>query len=94
LGERVDAVAFLAIVVLNALIGLSEEGRAARALEALRTMETATAKVIRGGGMGIIPSTDVVPGDLIILSAGDRVPADLRADGDHGAAGRRVGPDG
>ena len=78
LGERVDAVAILAIVVLNALIGLSEEGRAARALEALRTMETTTAKVIRGGGMGIVPSTDVVPGDLIILSAGDRVPADLR----------------
>jgi P-type Ca2+ transporter type 2C len=78
LGERLDAIAILAIVALNALIGVSEEERATHALEALKTMETSTAKVVRGGAMRIVPTTDVVPGDLISLSAGDRVPADLR----------------
>jgi magnesium-transporting ATPase (P-type) len=78
LGERVDGVAIVAIVVLNAAIGLVEEGRAARALEALRRMETPTATVVRARTAQRLPARQVVPGDLILLAAGDRVPADLR----------------
>jgi len=78
LRERLDAGAILAIVVLNAIIGMVEEGKAARALESLRAMETPTAKLIRGGAILVPDSRDVVPGDLLLLSAGDRVPADVR----------------
>lgn len=78
LRERIDAAAILAIVVLNAAIGLVQEGKAARALEALRTMETAMARARRGGTTRVVPSREVVPGDVVTLAAGDRVPADLR----------------
>jgi Ca2+-transporting ATPase len=78
LGERLDALAILAIVALNASIGVIQEGRAARALEALRDMETPTARVLREGATRVIPAREIVPGDIVILSAGDRVPADLR----------------
>jgi Ca2+-transporting ATPase len=78
LGERVDGAAIVAIVVLNAAIGLGEEGRAGRALEVLRRMETPTATVVRGGTARRVPATEVVPGDVVLLAAGDRVNADLR----------------
>jgi Ca2+-transporting ATPase len=78
LGERLDAAAIGAIVVLNAVIGFVQEGRAARALEALRAMEAPTAGVVRGAQAQVIPSREVVPGDVAVLEAGDRVPADLR----------------
>jgi P-type Ca2+ transporter type 2C len=78
LGERVDAVAIGAIVAANVVIALIQEGKAARALDALREMETPSATVVRGGVAAVIPSPQIVPGDLILLSAGDRVPADLR----------------
>jgi Ca2+-transporting ATPase len=77
LGERLDAVAIATIVVLNAVIGLVQEGRAARAMEALRSMETPTARVLRDGTPVVVPSPEVVPGDVVLLAAGDRVPADL-----------------
>jgi Ca2+-transporting ATPase len=77
LGERLDAAAITTIVVLNAVIGLVQEGRAARALEALRSMETPTARVIRDGHQEAVPSPVIVPGDLVLLAAGERVPADL-----------------
>jgi P-type Ca2+ transporter type 2C len=77
-GERVDATAIVAIVLLNAVIGFVQEGRAARALEALRAMEAPTADIVRGGRVRVIPSREVVPGDVAVLGAGDRVPADLR----------------
>ena len=78
LGERLNAAAILSIVVLNAVIALIQEGKAARDLEALRTMETPTARVLRGGIPLVIPSSELVPGDLVLLTAGDRVPADIR----------------
>jgi Ca2+-transporting ATPase len=77
LGERVDAAAIAAIVVLNAVIGFVQEGRAARALEALRSLETPVARVVRGGRVVTLSSPEIVPGDVVLLSAGDRVPADL-----------------
>lgn len=76
LGERADAVAILAIVALNAAIAVAQEGRASRALEALRSLEAPLARVVRGHPMEI-PSREVVPGDLVLLAAGDRVPADV-----------------
>lgn len=78
LGEGLDALAILAIVVLNAGIGSLEEGKAERALDALRNLEAPSATVIREGSRSSIDTMDVVRGDLIVLTAGDRVPADLR----------------
>ena len=78
LRERIDGVAILAIVLLNALIGLIQEGKAAQAMEALRTMETPTSRVRRGGSVVVVPSPEVVPGDVVLLAAGDRVAADVR----------------
>jgi magnesium-transporting ATPase (P-type) len=78
LDERLDAAAIAAIVVLNAAIALIQEGKATRALEALKSLETPTARVLRDGRAELIPAGDLVPGDVVLLTAGDRVPADLR----------------
>ena len=78
LRERLDAAAILVIVAMNAVIGVTEEGKAARALEALRSMETPMARTVRGGRTQLVPTREIVPGDLVQLAAGDRVPADLR----------------
>ena len=77
LGERLEAAAILAIVALKATIGTVQEGRAPRALDALRSMEPRYATVIRDELRVRIELRDVVPGDLVVLAAGDRVPADL-----------------
>jgi Ca2+-transporting ATPase len=77
LGERLEALAILAIVILNAVIGTIQEGRAQRALEALRSMEPRFATVIRDGGRQRVELARVVPGDVVVLGSGDRVPADV-----------------
>ena len=76
LGERVDSLAILTIVSANATIAFVQEGKAASALEALRKMETPRAVVRRGGRVEEVPAADVVPGDVVLLTAGDRIPAD------------------
>lgn len=73
-----DALAILAIVIVNALIGFFQERRAERALEALQKMSAPRCRVIRGGITMTIDSVQLVPGDLVELSEGDQVPADLR----------------
>ncbi|HXF72571.1 MAG TPA: HAD-IC family P-type ATPase, partial [Actinomycetota bacterium] len=78
LREPVDASAIVAIVVLNTVIAFLQEGKAAEALEALRRMESPRARVLRDGVARELPAREVVPGDVVLLSAGDRVPADLR----------------
>jgi magnesium-transporting ATPase (P-type) len=78
LGEVTDAVVILAVVVLNALIGFVQEGRAERALEAIRGMIDPRARVLRDGRRLTIPADAIVPGDLVLIEAGDRVAADLR----------------
>ena len=78
LGEVVDAVVIAAIVVANAVVALVEEGRAAAALAALRDLEVPHARVRRGGRDLVVAAPELVPGDLVLLEAGDRVPADLR----------------
>jgi Ca2+-transporting ATPase len=78
LGESVDAAAILAIVVLNAVLGVVQESRAERALAALRKMAAPSAAVIRDGVQTSVPARELVPGDIVLLEAGNYVPADLR----------------
>ena len=78
MGELLDAAVILGIVILNAVLGVIQEGRAERALAALRRMAVPEATVIRDGQQIRVQSHDLVPGDLVLLQAGDVVPADLR----------------
>jgi magnesium-transporting ATPase (P-type) len=78
IGHPTDALVVLAVVILNAIIGFVQEGRAEEALEAIRGMIDPHASVIRGGRRVTIGAEMVVPGDIVLLEAGDRVPADLR----------------
>lgn len=73
-----DTGIILAVVVLNAIVGFFQEFKATRAMEALRELATSTAQVRRGGRAQSIAGEDVVPGDVVLLEAGMRVPADLR----------------
>ncbi|WP_407280967.1 cation-transporting P-type ATPase [Aromatoleum evansii] len=78
LGHWVDTGVLLAAVVINALIGFIQEGKAEAALDAIRAMLSPHATVIRGGHRHEFDAADLVPGDLVILASGDRIPADLR----------------
>ncbi|MBK7857838.1 MAG: cation-translocating P-type ATPase [Archangiaceae bacterium] len=78
LREVADAVAIGAIVVLNAVVGFFQEYRAERAMEALRSMTAPRARVRRDGVTAQLPAAEVVPGDLLVLEAGDVVAADAR----------------
>ncbi len=77
-GEVVDAAIILVIVVFCAVLGFVQEFRAEKALEALKDMLSPTMTVLRGGAEEEIPSADIVPGDILLLEAGDRIPADAR----------------
>jgi Ca2+-transporting ATPase len=78
LGEWADAVVIFVIVALNALLGLSQEYRAEKAMAALKKMAVPVVKVRRGGGVREISSRELVPGDILFLEAGNQVPADCR----------------
>jgi len=78
LKEWVDAIAIIAIVVLNAILGFIQEHRAERSLQALRRMAAPMARAVRGGTHIHLPAGDLVPGDLVELEAGDNIPADAR----------------
>ena len=77
-GDVTDAIAILAIIVLNGTLGFVQEWKAERALAALKQMLTPACRVIRQGNQQQIEATNLVPGDIVLLEAGDRVPADLR----------------
>jgi Ca2+-transporting ATPase len=76
--EFIDASAIMAIVILNAVLGLVQEGRAEQALAALKRMAAPNGKVVRNGHQGVIPAVELVPGDVVILETGNYVPADVR----------------
>ena len=78
LGHTLEAVAITVIVLFAVLLGFVQEYRASRALDALREMAAPAAHVLRDGEEVTIPARDVVPGDVVLLRTGDRVPADLR----------------
>ena len=78
LGEWVDAGIILLVVLLNALLGVIQENRAEKSLEALKKLSSPHAKVRRGGEIVSVPASDLVPGDVVLLEAGDYVSADLR----------------
>jgi Ca2+-transporting ATPase len=77
-GEWQDSLVILAIVVLNTVMGVTQETKAEKALSALKKLSRPSTKVLRGGHVISIKSTEVVPGDIILLDAGDFVPADAR----------------
>lgn len=77
-GEVADAIVIIAIVVVNAVLGVVQEGKAEKALEALQKMSAPNAKVLRNGKIEIIPAKMLVPGDIILMEAGDILPADIR----------------
>jgi P-type Ca2+ transporter type 2C len=78
LGEYLDAITIVAIIVMNGILGFIQEFRAERSLRALKELSAPHAKVLRGGAIEQVPAKELVPGDIILLEAGDRVPADIR----------------
>ena len=78
LREWVDAIVILGVVVANAIIGYIQEAKAERAINALQQMLTPTATALREGRQVVLPAEQLVPGDVVLLRGGDKVPADLR----------------
>jgi Ca2+-transporting ATPase len=78
LGDWIEAAAITAIVALNAVLGVIQEGKAEEALAALKRLASPDAVVVRDGHQHAIPASDVVPGDVVVLEAGNFIPADVR----------------
>ena len=78
LGEMLEGIIIIAIVILNTFLGVYQENKASNALKALREMSSPHAKVLRNGAIVEVASSDVVPGDVVIIEAGDYIPADVR----------------
>ncbi len=78
MGDWVEAVVIIAIVVVNAILGVYQEGQAEKAVEALQKMASPQARVLRDGKQSMVDSEKLVPGDIVLLEAGDIVPADIR----------------
>ena len=78
LGHWVDTGVIVGVVVINALIGFLQEGKAEQALAAIRRMLSLKATVLRDGRPGVLPAEELVPGDIVLVQSGDRIPADLR----------------
>ncbi|WP_040948582.1 calcium-translocating P-type ATPase, SERCA-type [Gorillibacterium massiliense] len=78
LGEYLDAITIVAIIVLNGILGFVQEFRAERSLKALKELSAPMAKALRDGKVHHLSAKELVPGDIILLESGDRIPADLR----------------
>jgi magnesium-transporting ATPase (P-type) len=78
IGHQVDAAVVVAVVVINAIVGFVQEGKAEKALNAIRNMISPHASALRDDRRVSVPVAELVPGDIVLLEAGDRVPADLR----------------
>ena len=78
-GEGItDTIIIMIVIIVNAIIGVIQENKAEKSLEALKKLSSHVAKVVRDGKLSVVPSKELVPGDIIILETGDFVPADLR----------------
>ena len=73
-----DVIIILFVVIVNAVLGVYQENKAEKAIEALQAMSAATSRVLRGGKVTVVPSAELVVGDIVLLEAGDAVPADGR----------------
>ncbi|HEY6289181.1 MAG TPA: HAD-IC family P-type ATPase, partial [Nitrospiraceae bacterium] len=78
LGEYIDAIAIISIVALNAVVGVIQESKAEAALAALKKMSAPNAQVMRGGHQITVASRELVPGDIVLVEAGNYIPADMR----------------
>jgi Ca2+-transporting ATPase len=78
IGEKIDAIAILTIIAVNGILGFIQEFQAERSIEALKKIETLEARVVREGHEQTIPAENVVPGDILVLYEGERIPADAR----------------
>jgi len=78
IGETVDAITIAAIVILNSIVGFVQEYRSEKAMEAMKKLTAPKARLLRDGGEVVKPAKEVVPGDIALLEAGDRIPADGR----------------
>lgn len=78
LGEYLDAITIIVIILMNGILGFVQEFRAERSLRALKELSAPMAKVIRNGAQVDIHASELVPGDIVVLESGDRIPADLR----------------
>lgn len=78
LGDVIDTVVILAIIFLNAIVGFIQEYRADKVMEALKQMAATNARILREGKVTDIPASDIVPGDVVMLEAGNIIPADIR----------------
>lgn len=86
LNHWIDTGVILAVVVINAIIGYIQEGKAEKAMDAIRQILAPHANVLRDGQRVSVPGADLAPGDIVLLEAGDKVPADLRILTAHGLA--------
>src|SRR5580698_5097630 len=77
-GLWLDSAIILSVVVLNALLGFIQEGKAEKALDSIRNMLSAEARTLRNGETRMVPAEELVPGDIVLLESGDKIPADLR----------------
>ena len=78
IGLWLDAAIILGVVIVNAILGFIQEGKAEKALDSIRHMLSAEARTLRDGETRMIPAEELVPGDIVLLESGDKVPADLR----------------
>ena len=78
-GEGItDTIIIMIVVIVNAIIGVAQESKAEKSLEALQKLSDHASKVIRNGNLQVIPARELVPGDIVVLDTGDYIPADLR----------------
>ena len=78
-GEGItDTIIIMVVIIVNAIIGVAQENKAEKSLEALQKLSSHVAKVVRNGKLDVVPSKELVPGDIVVLDTGDFIPADLR----------------